>query len=214
MQHELILGYISRGDEEEHWLRQPYDSLSQRDPWRPPETRSGGLMVFDHKGRLVKADTCAERILAAIGVELTRDPRLRIDALDTTDAKPQGDSQLPGWLDPEWIEAIIEGNERLGTVVQIPDRARSASPVQGGLPVYKLRQAVEFIEAHFDRPITLARLAAAVYLSLFEFVCCGDWRLAKLIYQSARLRIATRCLHLKERAEQRRPPLLEVAVSL
>jgi len=169
MQHELILGYISRGDEEEHWLRQPYDSLSQRDPWRPPETRSGGLMVFDHKGRLVKADTCAERILAAIGVELTRDPRLRIDALDTTDAKPQGDSQLPGWLDPEWIEAIIEGNERLGTVVQIPDRARSASPVQGGLPVYKLRQAVEFIEAHFDRPITLARLAAVVSLSPFHF---------------------------------------------
>ena len=30
MQHEPSLGYISRGDEEEHWLRQPYDSLSQR----------------------------------------------------------------------------------------------------------------------------------------------------------------------------------------
>jgi AraC-like DNA-binding protein len=170
MQHEPILGYISRGDEEEHRLRQPYYSLSQRDSWCPPETRSRGLMVFDHKGRLVKADASAERILAAAGVELTRDPRLRIHALDTSDAKPPGDSELPDWLDPEWIEPVIEGNERLGTVVQIPDVARrSARRAQGGLPAHKLRRVVEFIEAHIDVPITLARLAAVVYLSPFHF---------------------------------------------
>jgi AraC-like DNA-binding protein len=127
-------------------------------------------MVFDHKGRLVKADTCAERILATVGVDLTRDSRLHIDALDTTDAKPKGDLELPGWLDPEWIEPVIEDNERLGTVVQIPDRVRSNAPLApGALPAYKLRRAVEFIEAHFDRPITLARLAAVVDLSPFHF---------------------------------------------
>lgn len=170
MQHQSTIGHISRRDEAEPRLRRPYYSLSQRDSWRPPETRSGGLMVFDHKGRLVKADTCAERILAAVGVDLTRASRLRIDALDTTDAKPHGDLELPGWLDPEWIEPVIEGNERLGTVVQIPERARSsASLASGGLPAYKLRRAIEFIEAHFDRPITLARLAAVVGLSPFHF---------------------------------------------
>lgn len=170
MQHQSTVGHINRRDEQEHRLRRPYYSLSQRDSWRPPEPRSGGLMVFDRKGRLVKADTCAERILAAVGVDLARDSRLRIGALDTTDAKPQDDLELPGWLNPEWIEPVLEGNERLGTVVQIPERALSSGPLApGALPAYKLRRALEFIEAHFDRPITLARLAAVVNLSPFHF---------------------------------------------
>ena len=130
-------------------------------------------MVFDHKGRLIKADTSAERILTAVGVEFSRVPRLRVDALDTSSATPPDNSDLPVWLDPEWIEPVIEGNERLGTVVQIPERARSSSPgsplAPGGLQPHKLRRAVEFMEAHLDRPINLARLAAVVHLSPFHF---------------------------------------------
>ncbi len=45
-------------------------------------------MVFDPKGRLIKANTSAERILAAVGVELSRVPRLRVDVLDTSSAAP------------------------------------------------------------------------------------------------------------------------------
>jgi AraC family transcriptional regulator len=127
-------------------------------------------MVFDHKGRLMKADTCAERILAAVGVELSRVPRLRVDVLDTSSATPLGNSDLPAWLDPEWIEPVMEGSERLGTVVKIQNQAqRSAPPTQGGLPAFKMRRVVEFIEAHLDRPITLARLAAVVDVSKFHF---------------------------------------------
>ena len=127
-------------------------------------------MVFDHKGRLIKADTSAERILAAIGVELSRVPGLRVDALDTSSATSPCNSDLPVWLDPEWIRPVIEGNERLGTVVQIQNQARrSAPPARGGLPAFKMRRVVEFIEAHLDRPINLARLAAVVHLSPFHF---------------------------------------------
>ena len=126
--------------------------------------------MFDHKGRLIKADTCAERILAAVGVELSRVPRLRVDVFDTSSATPPGNSDLPAWLDPEWIEPVMEGNERLGTVVKIQNQAqRSAPPAQGGLPAFKMRRVVEFIEAHLDRPIKLARLAAVVDLSKFHF---------------------------------------------
>jgi AraC-like DNA-binding protein len=124
-------------------------------------------MVFDHKGRLIKADTSAERILAAVGVEFSRVPRLRVDALDTSSATPPDNSDLPVWLDPEWIEPVIEGNERLGTVVKIQNQARRSA--QGGLPAFKRRRVVEFIEAHLDRPINLARLAAVVHLSPFHF---------------------------------------------
>jgi AraC-like DNA-binding protein len=170
MQSGSILGHVSWRVEKEHRLRQWRNPLPKRDSWRPSETRSGGLMVFDHKGRLVMADASAELIMAALGVQLSREPRLRIDALDTCDAKPPRDSELPDWLDPEWIEPIIEGNERLATVVQIPGLAwRSAPPTQGGLPAYKLRQAVEFIEAHIDQSINLERLAAGAYLSPFHF---------------------------------------------
>jgi AraC-like DNA-binding protein len=45
----------------------------------------------------------------------------------------------------------------------------NAPPAQGGLHPYKLRQALELIKAHIDRPIHLAQLAAAVALSPFHF---------------------------------------------
>ncbi len=42
-------------------------------------------------------------------------------------------------------------------------------PAQGGLPAYKLRQALEFIKVHIDQPIHLHQVAAAVALSPFHF---------------------------------------------
>ena len=171
MQHEFSIGHISRRAEDEHELRRRCFALPQQDSWRPPQTRSAGLMVFDYKGRLVKADSHAQVIMAALGIELSCTPRLRIDALDASDAQPLRHAQLPRWLDPAWIEPIIDGDERLGTVVQIPKRVRSSAPrsAQNGLPAYKLRQAVEFVEAHLDEPINLERLAAAVRISPFHF---------------------------------------------
>lgn len=167
MQDGSTLVHASRRVE----LRHSPNPLAKDDSWFPFETPSGGLMVFDHKGRLVKADASAELTMAALGVELSRERRLRIDALDTTDAKHPRHSQLPDWLDPEWIEPVLEGNERLGTVVQIPKRARSnaSTRAQNGLPAYKLRQAIEFVKAHIDEPINLERLAAVVHLSPFHF---------------------------------------------
>jgi AraC-like DNA-binding protein len=171
MQHECSISHIGHRAEDDHELRRRYFSLPQQDSWRPPQTRSAGLMVFDHKGRLVKADSDAQLIMAALGVELSCTPRLRIDALDASDPQPLRDAQLPRWLDPAWIEPIIEGDERLGTVVQIPKPARSSAPRSGqnGLPAYKLRQAIEFVEAHLDQPINLERLSAAVRISPFHF---------------------------------------------
>jgi AraC-like DNA-binding protein len=169
MLQESMVGHHSQSDAEHRLLRLPHYSPSRQESRRSAEDRPRGLMVFDHKGRLVKADRCAERILATVGVELTRNPRLRIDALDTTDSAHDRDCELPGWLDREWIEPVIEGNERLGTVVQIPDVNQRRTTVRGGLPSYKLRRAVEFIEAHFDRSVTFAHLAAVVNMSPFHF---------------------------------------------
>ena len=152
---------------EEHH-RSP-DWLEGRDSRHPSKAGAGGLMVFDHKGRLVAADASAELIMAALGVESSRSSRLRVDALDTSDAKASGDGKLPDWLDPEWIEPVIEGSERLGTVVQIPGLHGRIPPAQGGLPAYKLRQIIDFIDAHIEQSINLNQLAAVVSISPFHF---------------------------------------------
>jgi AraC-like DNA-binding protein len=137
----------------------------------PPATRgSGGMMVFDHKGRLVKADAHAEFSLSAMGVELSGRPRLRIDALDASHSESGRDLRLPGWLDSDWIEPVMEGSERLGTIVEIPERFYSRALLrQSGLPGYKLRRAMDFIRSHLDQPILLEQVAASVALSPFHF---------------------------------------------
>ena len=148
---------------------QPFpDPHGMRPSLQAPQTRGAGLMVFDHKGRLVAADARAELIMAALGVESNCRSRLRIDALDASAIETPRDRDLPDWLDPDWIEPVIEGTERLGTVVQIPTQ-RSAPTTQGGLPAYKLRQVVEFIDAHIDQPINLTQLAEVASLSPFHF---------------------------------------------
>jgi AraC-like DNA-binding protein len=143
----------------------------QRHPGRDSASPgSAGLIVFDHRGRLVKANVQAEVSLSAIGVELNRSPRLRIDALDASDSKPADNARLPDWLDSDWIKPIVEGSERLGTVVEIPERFFSRALLrQSGLPTYKLRRAMDFIQSHIDQPILLGQVAAAVALSPFHF---------------------------------------------
>jgi len=133
-----------------------------------PDTR--GVILFDWKGRLVKADPRAESALSAVGVELNRTAHLWVGALDITDAKRGANSTLPSWLAPEWIHPIVEHGERLGTAVLIPQRVgRDAVLPQGGLPGYKLRRVTDFIRSHIDEAIPLERLAAAAAVSTFHF---------------------------------------------
>jgi hypothetical protein len=92
----LALGN-SRGEQphRSHLLRDP---LSGRASRHTPQTRAVGLVVFDHKGRLVAADARAELILAGLGVEANCGGRLRIDARATSTA-----GTLGGWGLPEWL---------------------------------------------------------------------------------------------------------------
>src|SRR5262244_1104564 len=125
MRGESLLALCNSADEQPH--------PSHR---HTPQTRAVGLMVFDHKGRLVMADARAALIMAGLGVELNGGGRLRIDALDAGTAKMLDGSALPDWLHPDWIEPVIEGGERLGTVVQIPEAQRRTASAKGGLPAY------------------------------------------------------------------------------
>jgi AraC-like DNA-binding protein len=137
---------------------------------RVSEPGSGGLILFDRKGRIVKADARARASLVAIGVDLSLEPRLRIDALNISDPVHEHDTKLPDWLHADWLEPAIEATERLGTIVVLPGQfRRHAELPNGSLPGYKFRRVVEFIEAHIDQAIRLEQLAAVAGVSPFHF---------------------------------------------
>src|SRR5262245_5454636 len=83
---------------------------------------SGGLVFFDRKGRLIKADARAGESLAAMGISLERAGEVRIDV-----DGPGGPPRLPDWLRAELVERVAEGGEPLGTIVLLPSPARSES---------------------------------------------------------------------------------------
>src|SRR5207247_3431559 len=80
-----------------------------------------GLRFFGRKGWLVKVDAAGGRSLAAMGIELDARDGKRIDAFDADSAMRAGRATLPQWLRPEWVEPVIRGGKRVGTIVVLSD---------------------------------------------------------------------------------------------
>ena len=127
--HALALAMAAAGRIEERLLGQELalrHRLLEAGLGRLTRITPSGVLLFDRKGRLVKADTHAGDRLRAMGVtrKLTLD--MRLDALSTEDTPPPGETTLPAWLRPEWIEPVIEGGRRLGTLVVLPEPRRGS----------------------------------------------------------------------------------------
>lgn len=88
---------------------------------------TGGLLFFDRKGRLIKADACADASLAAMAIKLESRANTRIDAFSADSFAAAGQPGLPEWLLPEWVEPIIERGRRIGTIVVLPDPSQGKS---------------------------------------------------------------------------------------
>src|SRR6476469_2016301 len=93
---------------------------------------TGGLLFFDRKGRLIKADARADVSLTAMAIKLESKADTRVDAFSADSSAAVGQPGLPKWLLPEWVEPIIEGGRRIGTIVVLPDpsHGKSLRPVQ------------------------------------------------------------------------------------
>lgn len=75
-----------------------------------------GLLIFDRRGRLVRANESAGLFLNGMGLDLGICSDLRITgAADRTAQGP-----LPDWVSQDWIEPVIDREECLGTVLAIP----------------------------------------------------------------------------------------------
>ena len=142
------------------------------------KTSPGGLLFFDRKGCLIKVDAAGGRSLAAMGIELDSRDDKRIDAFDADSAMRAGRATLPQWLRPEWVEPVIRGGKRVGTIVVLSDPFQRGSGPRGvhsrGAPLQSgnepdggvgeiigssgaLRQAVEKARqlASLDAPVLL-----------------------------------------------------------
>jgi len=85
---------------------------------------SGGLLFFDRRGRLLSIDTVAGRSLAAMGIRLDSRDDETVSAFSAELQMRVGSATLPEWLRPEWVEPVVRGGERLGTIVVLPDSAQ------------------------------------------------------------------------------------------
>jgi sigma-54 dependent transcriptional regulator, acetoin dehydrogenase operon transcriptional activator AcoR len=130
---------------------------------------AGGLMLFDRRGGLVTANTCGRLFLSELGLHAEKAAGPRVSALDLREHGSDGVSPLPEWLRAEWMEPILAGEERIGTVVHLRDIARYAISRDDGLPRYKLRRVIEFVDANIGGPISLDDLARAADMSRYHF---------------------------------------------
>jgi len=85
--------------------------------------RNQGVLALDGRGRLVKVNALAHAALQRLEAKLPLTPQSRIAALDLDLPEPERLSMLPGWLHPEWLQPILHGRARIGTVIVIPSTA-------------------------------------------------------------------------------------------
>jgi transcriptional regulator of acetoin/glycerol metabolism len=83
-----------------------------------------GVVLFDRRGRLVRANDAAEAYFNALGLDMGT---LGGVVLPDGDGRP-----LPEWVRPDWLEPVVERDERLGTILALPGRT-GARPAQGAL---------------------------------------------------------------------------------
>jgi transcriptional regulator of acetoin/glycerol metabolism len=83
---------------------------------------SSAVMIFDQQGRLVKAEGITLRSRATVGECGEWRVGRHIEAFDSDSG--HADAPLPDWLRPEWVQPVMRGGQRLGTVVVLPDPLR------------------------------------------------------------------------------------------
>src|SRR5258705_56123 len=83
---------------------------------------SRAVMLFDGQGRLVKAEGITSRSRATVSECGEWRVGRHIEAFDSESG--HANAALPDWLRPEWVQPVMRGGQRLGTVVILPDPIR------------------------------------------------------------------------------------------
>jgi transcriptional regulator of acetoin/glycerol metabolism len=89
---------------------------------------SDGAVVFDHCGYPIKVNEHAEAAIAAVGGDLSLARPKRILALATDSAVTSvTPTDLPHWIQPDWLEPVIDNGRRIGSLLIVPFARRHNS---------------------------------------------------------------------------------------
>lgn len=101
--------------------------LLERCMHRLTSSSSDGIIVFDRRGNPVKANENAEAALKALDAGHFGGAKLELSSISlgrVVDGMPSG---LQPWIRPEWLEPVIDGGQRVGTLLTLPLPRRSAA---------------------------------------------------------------------------------------
>lgn len=112
---------------------------------RLSETSSDGMIVFDRRGRAIKANGKASAVLSSMGVRELAATRDGLANLTLSWKKGQGmPSEIPEWIRPEWLEPVMMNGKCLGAVLMLPSPSR-------GKTITGRRSAPEFVNETEDK---------------------------------------------------------------
>lgn len=89
-----------------------------------------GILIFDRRGHLVKANEKAAEALAALGIRFELTGSAHIPGLEGGYGIASGGAGLPEWLPANWVEPVLDRGQLLGSMVTIP-RARGSTWLPG-----------------------------------------------------------------------------------
>ncbi|TNE78393.1 MAG: sigma-54-dependent Fis family transcriptional regulator [Gammaproteobacteria bacterium] len=94
---------------------------------------SDGVLLFDMDGKLVRASTMADKVLAARGIKINLTPYNPILTLNSEGVYAPESDRVLNQIDKSWVEPVIHQGEQIGYIAIIPLPARqsqrAANPV-------------------------------------------------------------------------------------
>lgn len=75
-----------------------------------------GLLAFDRRGRLVRANALAHRLVQMLGAGLELSPQTRLEVLDLDDDSLSA-ADMPAWLRAQLQQPIVQRDRRIGTLL-------------------------------------------------------------------------------------------------
>ena len=82
--------------------------------------KGDGLLALDNRGRLVKFNIAAHSALRRYGIDIALTPETRVAALDLDLPEQERWRLRPHWLLPQWLQPVMRGKLRVGTLIVIP----------------------------------------------------------------------------------------------
>jgi len=78
------------------------------------------VVLFDHRGRIVKTSGSMQQAREMYGVRLPFQVGSQVTALDSTLPRSERSEQAPAWLRAEWLHPVCTRDGELGTMLVIP----------------------------------------------------------------------------------------------